>query len=77
MHDIKCYSCGLLGHMLLSAEKRLVRARYHGLLRSQWSAYRAGIVEGTKVDNIILDTGAAKTIVHSRLVPSHKLTTQK
>ena len=34
--------------------------------------YRAGVV---KVDEIILDTGAGRSIVHSRMAPSWKVTT--
>ena len=39
--------------------------------------YRAGVVERTKVDGIILDTRAARPIIHSRLMPSRKVTNHK
>ena len=53
---------------LLSAGKR--RTMQGMGYSSHNGVYRAGVVERTKVDDMLLDTGAARTIVHSRLVPS-------
>ena len=60
---------------LLSAGKR--RTMQGMGYSSHNGVYRAGVVERTKVDDMLLDTGAARTIVHSRLVPSRKLTGKK
>ena len=76
-HDIKCLNCGLLGHSAAKCRKTTHQGKEFVGWSSHNGMYRAGVVEGTKVDDMLLDTGAARTIVHSRLVPSRKLTGKK
>lgn len=59
--------------LLLRARKRCTRAKKPWVEKFAMEC----IVEGTKVDNLILDTRAARIIVHSRLVPSCKVTKKK
>ena len=37
---------------------------------SDQSMLSSGIVEGQQVDDILLDTGCSRTLVHQRLIPS-------
>ena len=42
-------------------------------LTTQQGVLRAGLVEGKSVEDILLDTGCSRTLVHQSLVPESKL----
>lgn len=62
--DIKCFNYGLLGHSAAKCRKTTHQGKKIHVVgcSSHNGVYRAGVVEGTKVDDMQLDTGGARTI---------------
>ena len=42
-------------------------------VQAQPGVVKPGMVEGHAVDNILLDTGCSRTLVHRKLVPDRKM----
>ena len=69
--QVTCFNCNKWGHI---ASRCPIKAMYCGL-RKEGNAVlqRSGVVEGRYVQNILLDTGCSKTLVHNKLVPECKM----
>ena len=68
LSSVKCYNCGQLGHISTKCPAKVLFCG--GSLAKQ--ATRSGVVEGQIVEDIVLDTGCSRTMVHSSLVGEGK-----
>ena len=68
--NIKCYSCGNLGHMSMQCPDK---AWFCGGGIPKRMSRRSGLVVKTRVKDIVLDTGCTRTMVRRDLVPEDKL----
>ena len=64
------YNCGEYGHVSMHCPEK---ANYFCKDGRGWSVARVGIVEGTAVSDILLDTGCTHTMVGRDLVPNDNL----
>ena len=83
--DVECFNCHNKGHYSshcprnamfcteskVNHQEQLVVTRHH--IRPQVSVVKSGVVEGKQVENILLDTGCSRTLVHQDLVPRDKI----
>ena len=78
LKDIECFNCHKKGHyssncphnaLLCSDEKTMVK---HDRTGKHMGVVRDGMVEGQKVNNIVLDTGCSRTLDHRKFVPEEK-----
>ena len=79
---VKCFGCGEFGHIKSScpnkaASRRVLlckeEPRSSGVLGEAKEVRRCGLVEGREVQDILLDTGCTRTMVHANLVPPGKI----
>ena len=77
----RCYNCQQFGHIAATCPRKpalFSSAESEISTEVQTSndkkVLRQGMVEGSAVDGIVLDTGCARTIVHEDLVPPEKKT---
>ncbi len=85
LREVECYNCHKKGHYSSNCPKNAMfcterRVNHHGnssLEKKQACAQpdvvKRGSVEGRVVDNILLDTGCSRTLVHQSLVPEEKI----
>ena len=70
--QVRCYRCHQKGHFANKCPTQQVFFSYQVRTGHRGPA-RAGTVEATPVEGIVLDTGAAKTMIHRDLVPVEKV----
>ena len=72
-----CYTCHKRGHIAVNCPSKTTlycdRGDASGRRDSPDEVYRSGTVNGTPVQDLLLDTGAARTLVRSNLVPPNCL----
>ena len=82
LREVECFNCHSKGHYSFNCPRNAMfcMERQHGdsvMVRKQAVAQpgvvRRGTVEGQKVNNILLDTGCSRTLVHQSLVPKEKM----
>lgn len=85
LKDVECFNCHNKGHYsshcprnaLFVTERRTVyqgeskMVNRHG--HSQRGVVKRGVVEGKEVEDILLDTGCSRTLVHKDLVPESRV----
>ena len=76
-HLPRCYNCHKVGHVASKCPRNAStfyggRAKQSEVKRGHSSPRKLGYVEGTEVKDIVLDTGAARTLVRDNLVPRNK-----
>ena len=79
---MRCFNCGGKGHMARScpsnsyfctdAQTISPEPQHRETHRKPQGVARSGTVEGTSVDNILLDTGCSRTLVRRDLVPEDR-----
>lgn len=78
---VRCFNCHRIGHVAAKCPYSTtmfceVRGRKSEWQHSEWQrskVSRKGMVEGVAVDDILLDTGSARTLVKRDLVPDLKV----
>ena len=84
LKDIECFNCHKKGHYssncphnaMFCGEKQIDPKGGSGKRtpgHEKTGVSKAGLVEGKAVDDILLDTGCSRTLVHRSLVPKEKL----
>eukprot|EP00731_Ephydatia_muelleri_P004329 Em0002g505a len=73
----RCYNCHKMGHVASRCPKNAAtffggRAKQSKVKEGHSLVWKTGYVEGGEVKDIILDTGAARTLVRDDLVPRNK-----
>ena len=68
----RCYSCGQRGHLANKCPSKPAMFCGQGT-DPMPELVCSGTVEGKPIDRILLDTGAATTLVHRSLVPEDKM----
>lgn len=80
-HGPKCYSCQIFGYitakckLTLSGGSSNYHNNYHTMEQQNWEKEShsgitcSGMVEGVPVSDIVLDTGATRTVIRETLVP--------
>ena len=69
--DVKCYNCSAKGHLSYNCpQKALFSSTTPAIVtnKRQERAYQRGTINGVYCKDIVVDTGASKTLVHSDLV---------
>ena len=75
---IRCYKCGQRGHVALKCPSAALfcgssHVRPAGRRLVKRDVYKSGLVEGRRVEKVVLDTGCSQTMVHKDLVPQDKI----
>ena len=65
-----CFNCKKYGHPAWNCPEK---DALHCCDLKKPEVYRSGLVEGKKVNKILLDTGCSRTMIHKSWVPPHKL----
>ena len=73
--QVRCFRCHQKGHFANKCPTQQVFFSYKVSAGHKGPA-RAGAVEETPVEGIVLDTGAAKTMIHRDLVPVDKVSSE-
>ena len=85
LREVECFNCHKKGHYSSNCPRNAMycmerRMNYHGksfMVKkqccTQTGVVRKGVVEGKNVDNILLDTGCSRTLVHHSFVPEAKI----
>ena len=84
LKDIECFNCHKKGHYssncphnaMFCREKQGNHRKASGMQVQKCEktcVSKSGLVEGKPVDNVLLDTGCSRTLVHQSLVPKEKL----
>ena len=79
LKDIECFNCHQKGHYASNCPSNALfcREKLPGKVgeqtRTGTELTRKGSVEGKAVNNILLDTGCSRTLVHQELVPRSKM----
>jgi len=77
LKDIECFNCHKKGHYSSNCPHNAMFCRENQInprgKHEQTGVSKAGKVEGKAVNNILLDTGCSRTLVHQSLVPREKL----
>ena len=75
--ELRCYECEERGHISVRCPSRVlytaegaVRKKLPPPTTRQDAVYRSGFINDKAVDDILLDTGCAQTLVHRTFVPS-------
>ena len=74
--DMTCWKCFQKGHIAANcpgAKVMFCGGVQRRKRRSYPRAVRPGLVEGTPVSDIMLDTGSNKTLIRKELVPTQKI----
>ena len=69
-YENRSYNCGKKGHGSRYCPNN---ALYCAGRKKNKDIQRSGVVNGQRVEDIVLDTGCSQTMVHSRLIPSDQL----
>ena len=76
---VKCLNCGDKEHIARESPRNSIlcvdtklRAHVHRPSRQRQGIARSGFMEGHPVDDILLDTGCSRTVVHRDLVPEER-----
>ena len=82
LERVKCFGCGELGHVKSNCPNKTATRRVmfckeelesSGASGVANGVRRCGLVEGQEVQDILLDTGCTRTMVHADLVPPEKI----
>ena len=65
---IKCYNCNERGHLSYNCPQKALFSTQSPAIRQQERAYHQGTVNGVYCRDIVVDTGASKTLVRGDLV---------
>ena len=68
--QVTCFNCGKQGHI---ASRCPEKAMYCRDSHHKAALQKTGMVEGHMVEDIVLDTGCSKTLIHHALVPQEKM----
>ena len=73
----RCYNCHKVGHVASRCPQNAAtfyggRSQQADVKRDNSLPRRAGYVEGKEVKDVVLDTGAARTLVRDSLVPRNR-----
>ena len=66
---VECFNCGKRGHGSRYHPNNALFCAGHGRKKLEKEMQRSGVVNGQKVQDIVLDTGCSQTMVHSSLIP--------
>ena len=70
---VECFNSGKRGRGSRYCPNNALFCAGHGRKKLEKEMQRSGVVNGQKVQDIVLDTGCSQTMVHSSLIPSDQL----
>ena len=73
LKDVECFNCHQKGHFSSNCPSKAMLCRGNRRGRSRRDVTRTGVIEGKKVQDILLDTGCSRTLIHRDHVPAEKM----